>query len=156
MFKYKISFEFDLDDVFRYDGDNQHTEINDIDDDCFQKAFSSKENINEFEEWFNDGLKDEDKISVISIKYNPYNELNGELLVTLSYKLKDMQSFAKELVNYLFEGDTPLVNYHVNEINYKDDWDYHNDSHIQKRVEMEYDDSASIDSYKNVKIIELN
>lgn len=152
MIKYKITFDFNIENVLEYDSDEQGVDILEIDDIAFRKAFDTNDKIKEFQDWYNNGLSEDKQISIINIKYdNDFGE-TGVLYVTLKTKLEDELTFAKEIVDYLFEDDLPRVNYHVHGNAYDDYWNYHKDSPDQKTVEVDYDDWASIDSYSNVTI----
>lgn len=152
MFKYKITFNFNIEDVLEYDDSEQDVEIEELDDECFDNVFDTDKKIKEFEEWYNDGLDNEDKVSIHDIIYDRDGENIGILEVTTNTELKEPKIFADELVTYLFEGDWPTVNYHVFGTSYEDYWDYARSSPEQRTIKVDYDDSASITSYSNVTI----
>lgn len=152
MFKYKITFDFNIEDVLEYDDSEQYAEIIELDDDCFDKTFDTDEKIKEFENWYNDGEIEENKITIKDIVYDRADEDTGILEVTLEFELKDEKTFANELVSYLFEGDWPSVSYHVTGTSYEDYWDYARSSPEQRTIDVDYEDSASITSYSNITI----
>ena len=152
MFKYKITFNFNIKEALEYDNVEQDVEIEEIDDECFNDAFNTNKKIKEFEEWYNTSLNDEDKISINSIVYNRDEEDMGILKVTTNNELKEPKIFADELVSYLFDGDWPTVKYHVGGTSSEDYWDYSRNSPEQRTINVDYTDSASITSYLNVTI----
>lgn len=152
MFKYKITFDFNIEEVLEYDDSEQSAEITEIDDECFDSTFDNENKIKEFEEWYNDDLSDEEKVSIVDIVYDRDGEETGILEVTVESELKEPKIFANEIVNYLFEGDWPKVDYHVNGTSWEDYWDYARSSPEQRTIKVDYDDSASITSYSNVTI----
>lgn len=152
MIKYKITFKFDIEDVLEYDDSEQTAEINEINDECFDETFNNDEKIKEFENWYNDGENEENKVIIKDINYDRADEDTGILEVTLESELKDEKTFASELVSYLFEGDWPSVSYHVTGTSYEDYWDYARSSPEQRTVKVDYEDSANITSYSDVTI----
>ena len=155
MVTYKITFEFDIENSLEYDSDEQSVDISLLDDKCFDKVFDTKEKINEFQNWFNDGLSENEKIIINNISYDKNGYDEGILKVTLESELKDEKTFADEIVNYMFEGDTPRVQYQVTGTSYEDYWDYNRESPEQRTVNVDYEDYGYINSYKNVNINKL-
>lgn len=80
MDKYKITFNFDIDDLIVSD-DEYTVDVLEVDDSNFIELFKSENKITEFENWFNDGEKDEYKINVNSIVYEPIEEYSGEIII---------------------------------------------------------------------------
>lgn len=154
MFKYKISFEFNIDDAIKYD-DELNVDILEINDDCFNEVFNTEEKIKEFQNWYNVGLSENEKLSILDIIYDRDGEKTGLLTVSLKSKLENEHDFATELVYYLFEDCTPKIYYHVYGKTWKDDWDYRTNSHVQRTINVDYDDSASITSYSNINIVNI-
>ena len=152
MVKYKIMFTLDIEDSLEYDSDEQNAEILEIDDSCFDETFDNKEKIQEFQNWFNDGLSDTEKISLIDIKYTRDEDEICILEVTSESEIDDKETFANELVYYLFEGDYPIVKYHISGTTYEDYWNYHVDSPDQRPINVDYDTSNEIHSYSKLNI----
>ena len=152
MVKYRIAFDFDLDEILDQADYDHHIAVIELNDDCFYELFKTKEDIRKFEEWYNDGLDNEDKVSIDDIIYDRDGDDIGILEVTTNTELKEPKIFADELVTYLFEGDWPTINYHVFGTSYEDYWDYARSSPEQRTIKVDYDDSASITSYSNVTI----
>ena len=152
MVKYKITFKFDIEKSLEYSNVyDEKIEIEELNDTCFDSVFNTDEKIKEFEEWYNNGL-DDDKISVNDIIYNKEGEDIGVLEVSLNSELKEPKIFANEIIDYLFEGECPTVNYHVVGTTSEDYWDYRKDAPEQRSRKVEYDDSADVNSYSNVTI----
>lgn len=156
MIKYEISFNFDIENVLEYDSDEQNVEILEIDDDCFDKTFDTKEKIKEFQNWFNEGLTEDEKISIINIRYERDGEDVGILEVLLKSELEDTTTFANEIVNYLFEGDYPRLRYHLTGNTVEDYWDYQRDTPEQRLVKLDTEEYANIYRYNNVSIKKIS
>ena len=152
MVKYKITFDLDIEDSLEYDSDEQYAEIVEVNDECFDETFDTEDKINEFQDWFNDGMLENEKISIINIEYDRDGEGTCILDVTTESEIQDTNAFAEEIISYLFEGDYPTVDYHVTGTSYEDYWDYARSSPEQRTIRVDYDDSVSIHSYSNVNI----
>lgn len=154
MVKYKITFDFNIDDILNSVDDDENIEILEIDDEEFDKTFDSDSKIKEFEKWYNDTLADEEKINVANIKYNRSEELTGILIVDCNVKLPEPNEFAKELVFYLFEGEWPTIQYSVSGIN-DSEYNVGPENIGYENEEFEYVESNFIHSYSNITIKEL-
>ena len=55
MVKYRITFDFDLDEILDQADYDHHIDVVELNDDCFYELFKTKEDIQKFEKWYNDG-----------------------------------------------------------------------------------------------------
>ena len=150
-YKYNITFDFNIDDALEYDEDDQNVNIININDDCFNETFDTKDKINKFQDWFNEAEPEESKISINNIIYDGFDG-EGNLEVTLNSELQDEEEFAKSIVSYLFDNDWPKVTYRVSGTGWEDYWDYATTSPGQRDISVDHDDSAYVTSYLNIKI----
>lgn len=146
MYKYKITFKFDIDGALSDVNDDYDIDIEEFDDSCFDEVFNSSEKIKEFEKWY------DEQLNISEIDYTADAEDIGVLIVTMQNKPNNEKDFAKEIVYYLFESDWPEIKYRVTGTGYEDYWDYWKDTHGQRDVEIDYTESTSIISFSDVTI----
>lgn len=155
MAKYKITFDFNLDEIMDYD-DDVHVNIQEIDDQVFYNAFSSKEKVQEFEEWYNkDADSNEEIIKVIDIEYEGDYDTSGIVYVNLESDYKYPDILKDNILNYLFDIDYPIVEVEISGTTYEDYWDYKKDSPEQRTVKFDNIETYSITSYNNAKIVKI-
>lgn len=156
-YKYLIKFDFDLSDVLDKQDDDCNIEILELNDECFDKVISDSNDIKEFEDWYNDGVEQNEQISVKDISYERQDDYVGGITIILNNELAgDKETFAKAVVEYFFETDWPTVEYNASGTTYEDYWDYARSSPEQRDVKFDYNDSESISSYDNVTITNVN
>lgn len=155
MVKYKITFDFDLEEPMSYD-DDYSVDILDFDDSSFYDIFDSKEKIKEFENWWNDGSdSDEDKINVIDLYYEGDYDESGEVYITLENEYKDLEDLKTNILDYLFDNDWPTLRVQITGDSYEDYWDYARSSPEQRSIKVDYEEDFAISHYKNAKIVKL-
>ena len=155
MVKYEIRFKLDIEEALEYDKSEQSVEIINIDDTCFDKAFDSKDKIQEFENWWNESaISEDEKIKVLDITYDRDGEDIGILTITLTSKLNsdDEKILMDESVYYLFSLDYPKIYYHVTGTSFEDYWDYHRSTPEQRTINVDYDDNTYISEYSDVSM----
>ena len=149
MDKYKITFNFDIDDLIVYD-DEYTVDVLEVDDSNFIELFKSENKITEFENWFNDGEKDEYKINVNSIMYEPIEEYSGEIIIELDINKVNETDLMINLLDYMFEEDYPILYTHEYGYAYEPYWTGTDVG--EKRVKFDYDEKYAIRGYNNEKI----
>ena len=153
MVKYKIEFDLDIEKVLDYDSDDQYVDIKEIDDYNFYKLFDGENKIKEFENWYNEDVSEDDKIEINSIDYNCNEYGECYIDVELENALKNENEFADKLLEYMFQvEDYPTVFYHVTGKEYEDYWDGYSETPRQRIINVDYDDSAYVDSYCGLTI----
>ena len=155
MNKYKITFDFDIEEAIDYDSDDYNIEIIEIKDDCFDEMLDTEDKIKEFQNWFNDGMLEPEKLDIIDIVYDRDGEGTGILEVNTEQEIKDEDTFANELVSYLFEGEHPSIEYHITGTTCEDYWDYYISSPEQRLIDVDREESGTIYSYSNVTITKI-
>lgn len=156
MNKYEITFELDFEEDLNYDPDEQHIDINYIDDDELLDTFSTDEKIKEFEKWYNEPEDEEDKIIIEDIDIDSDGEGKYYINVTINKKLNNEKSFAEDIIGYIFDvSNYPRVSYHVTGTTWEDYWDEYRQSPEQRTIKVDYDDSEYVISYTNINISKL-
>ena len=156
MNKYEITFELDFEEDLNYDPDEQHIDINYIDDDELLDTFSTDEKIKEFEKWYNEPEDEEDKIIIEDIDIDSDGEGKYYINVTINKKLNNEKSFAEDIIGYIFDvSNYPRVSYHVTGTTWEDYWDGYRQSPEQRTIKVDYDDSEYVISYTNINISKL-
>lgn len=155
MAKYEITFKFDIEEILNYDEDEQAVEIDFFDDDCFHEAFDTNEKIKELEEYLNDIQIENENIVINDIYYNGEDEDLGVVIVDLKDKLQNPEKFANEIVSYLFDGECPMVKYHVEGTTSEPYWDHIHSTSRERGIKVSYDDSGTVKDYYKVKIKEI-
>lgn len=159
-FKYSIKFDIDVehaldDEGLSLDDDEIEVTITDIDDSSFDKAFNNKEELEQFEKSLNEGFEEE--IKIVEIFYNGFaDEYTGEVLVTLTNELKELQDFAEEIIMYLYENNEPTFNYDANGITWSMAWSYHADGPVEEKHNFEDSGTLTAYRYNNVRIERIN
>ena len=153
MAKYKISFDYDFSEIENYEDEDATIEINWLDTDAFSSEINTDKGIADFEEWYNDGI--DNPIHFKDIIFDSDNE-TGYLDVITDKDIDDLESFAEELVNYLFEGDVPTVSVNFAGIHYVMDWNYTRDEPYERKSKFDYEETFSINSYNNLRIKKIN
>lgn len=155
MVNYKISFNFNLEDLSTDNSEDKiDIEILEIDDSCFDDIINDSTKIKEFENIYNENLDDENKVSILNVTYDKFEEEVGILKVTTKSELKEPKMFAEELVNYMFEEECPTVYYNISGTVTEPYWDYTKSSSDERNKNIDYEDSISIDKFFNVTINE--
>lgn len=151
--KYIIKFEFDQRELENniYNEDELHTEIDEMDDNDFGDCFQSEKEIKKFEEWWNDGLEDEDKI-IVSDADIEFDQEGGTITITTNKEVHDEDAFADETLEYLFEGEVPSITLHISGYDYVMDWDGFRSEPYERRVEVESDETVELDKYKFISL----
>lgn len=157
MTKYKVTFDFDIKEALEseYDVDEQSAEILDIDDSCFNDIFNTRDKIKEFEDWYNVGLSNEEKITISDINYEPHGSESGIFNISINSELKTPKEFANEMLEYIYDSDCPRIHYQVTGTSGQDAWDYKSGSYNEISVDIDYEDWISVGSYCNINITKL-
>ena len=154
MVKYKITFEFDIDEILDQ-ADNVSIEIEELNDKSYYDAFSSKEKIKKFESWFNAAESDNEKIQVFDIKYEGDYDNGGIVVITLESEYEDLDMLKESILDYLFDIDWPTITAKVSGTTYEDYWDYKRSSPEQRSIDFDTIETYAISSYKNDKISKI-
>lgn len=164
MVKYEITFKFDydLDDIYKYQGDDDYkieTNILDVDVTNVDKYFNDSnkdEAIKEINDWFFDN--DENINKIISIDYECDLE-NGYIYIVLDKEIdEDLNSFANEVIDYLFQIEYPkmYINYYGVYNGYKMDWGGHDVIEVSDKHEIDENETYDIKKYTDIVIKKVN
>lgn len=166
MYKYKITFDVNIDyeEKFDYDSDCQNLKISYVDDDEFLKFFNSNKDVKEYEDSYNDYVKNEnDKVKLLNIYVNEvyfddYAEtINGEIIVETEIPINNEKQFAEDLVDYICENNQLGVDYHVTGESWEDDWDYMHGEYTQTQIPVDYEETEKIYIHgENIKIDKID
>ena len=158
MVKYRITFDFDLDEILDQADSDHHIDIIELNDDCFYELFKTKEDIQKFEEWYNDGATSEDeKIKVIDVDYEGDYDYSSIIDITLENEISNNElNYLKDgILDYIFDLKYPTL--YTNEYGYSYEmyWNGSRQEPDERKVNFDYDETYSISQYKNDKIVKL-
>lgn len=156
MAKYEIKFDLDFEEDLNYDPDEQHIDINYIDDDKLLDTFSTDEKIKEFEKLYNEFEDEEDKIIFEDIDIDSNGKGKYYINVTVNKELNNEKYFAEDIIEYIFNvSNYPRVSYHLTGTTWEDYWDGYRQSPEQRTIKVDYDDSEYVRHYINLEINKL-
>ena len=152
MFKYKITFEYKYDEN-DYINDDLYCEIVSIEATEFEYQFETKKDIKDFETWYNVGAKN--KLSINNIKITS-DEEGVDVIVETENQIKEMQDFANELVDYLYETERyPSLTMHYHGKCHEPAWDDFRQGPTERTLMIDEDETFYLNEYKNIKIHEI-
>ncbi len=158
MVKYKVTFEFDLDDILDQVDSDHHIDIEELDDQCFFNLFKSKDDIKQFEDWYNDSAEsDDEKIKVNDIIYDGDYETESEIEIILENEIPESEeeNLKDGILDYMFDSDYPTLRTYEYGTSYEMYWNGARQEPDERKYSFEYDESYSISQYKNDKIVKL-
>lgn len=158
-YKYLITFRFgteELIDELNSDEPNVTVTLNRVKDDPFVDAFSTKENIKDFENWYNDGIENEDElIHIIDIKYDFDDVDAASITVITSSEIKDDSLFMDSIFEFVEEFGKSKISYH--ESGYIDEigWNYRANPLSTTRNNIDDDYEEEVDEFFDVSIKQI-
>ena len=150
MNKYKVTFDFDMDEVLDSD---YHIEIESFDDNKLYDVFD-EDGTQVLEDWYNSDNKDDIKIQ--SVQYEFDKEWSGEIIIVTDKEPKELQCLGDFSVEQLFELDCVYVTAHYEGTDYEPYWNYSRSEPDERKVRIDYSKDFSIYDYSNVQINKIN
>lgn len=158
MVKYKLTFDFDLGEILSQEDSDHHIDIIRFDDNCFYDLFKTKEDIQKFEKWYNDGATSEDeKIKLIDINYEGDYDYSSIIIITLENDILDdeFDNLKEGILDYMFDSCHPLLYTNEYGFSYETYWNETREKPDERKVKFNYEEIYSISEYENDKIVKL-